>query len=142
MNLALPRYKPSTYNLRLANFLRREHYGSTFLVWPTIRLLPPKKFIQPAISIFSIIDINGLIPLKRRWGPMSGQLHNYRLAHTGFAHICVEGVAQVVKPEIGNPCFPAGICKGLLDLLKELSPIRENSVMLQRSHLINFIIIS
>jgi len=42
-------------------------------------------------------------------------------------------MAPVVKPEVDYFCLQAGINKSLLDLLEGLSPIREDSVVIQGS---------
>jgi hypothetical protein len=52
-------------------------------------------------------------------------------------HVGVEGMAQIMKPEVNYSCLPASTCKGLLDLLEGASPLRENPVMIQRSDLAN-----
>ena len=64
---------------------------------------------------------------------MPCELHDHRVVNPRLPYIGVEGMAQIMKPEVDDSCFTAGIGKSLFALLEGFSPIREDLVVLQRS---------
>ena len=46
---------------------------------------------------------------------VAGWFHDNRVVYAGFPHIGYEGVAQIMKPEIHDPCLSASIVETGLD---------------------------
>jgi hypothetical protein len=62
------------------------------------------------------------------------KLHDHRVVNPRLPHVGVEGMAQIMKPEVDYSCLTTGIGKSLLDLLEGFSPVREDSIVIQGSY--------
>ena len=92
-----------------------------------------QKHLQLLVSNLCIIEIHGVISLKHRRRFMAGAFHDHRVVNTGFAHISVECMAQIMKPEIGDTGLLTGIGQRLLDLLERMPPIGEHPIVVEIS---------
>ncbi len=57
------------------------------------------------------------------------------VVNPGFAHIGVESMAQIMKPEVGDPGLSTGIRQGLLDFPEGPPPIGEDPLVPKMPHL-------
>ncbi len=73
--------------------------------------------------------------MTHRWCFVAGHHHDHRVVNPGLAPIGIAGVAQIMKPEVGNAGPLTGIGQGLLDLVEGLPLAGEDPIVIKISKL-------
>jgi hypothetical protein len=81
-----------------------------------------QKVPIPTHCLVRIVNVDSVVPAEHFTGRMSRNLHNDRFRDSGFPHVGVEGVTEVVKNKTsffkssaGYPGFLAGFDKTSFD---------------------------
>jgi hypothetical protein len=95
-----------------------------FQFMPLAQMLP--EFL---VGVLSIREVHRIVAMKHGCCLMSGHFHDHGWSGSCLPHIGVEGVAQIVKPEVYDPGFLTGISEAGLYGANRLAFVSEDPVM-------------
>ena len=94
-----------------------------------LMLLILQVLLHFLVGVLSVFNIHGIVAVEHGGRLVAGELHDDRGVGPCPPHVGIEGVAEIMEPEVSNACFLACIAKSSPNPLQWLTFISEDTVM-------------